>query len=237
MKRILLTGPLLCGMAFAQVHKTKVNHPLHKTPTHKAMTAIDSLSYAMGVQTAVYFKDQGASKINFEMIRKAYEDVYHNKTPLFSPQEADQIIRTNVEKFMAQKVEDEKLAGKKFLEQNRKKPGVVTLDNGLQYEVLTRGTGPIPTATDTVQANYVGTLLNGKEFDNSYKRGEPITIPVTGVIRGWTEALELMPVGSKWRLFIPSDLAYGDRGAGAGAIPGGATLVFEIELLGIVHKN
>jgi FKBP-type peptidyl-prolyl cis-trans isomerase FklB len=105
----------------------------------------------------------------------------------------------------------------------------------MQYEIITKGSGPMPTATDTVKANYIGTLIDGKEFDNSYKRGEPLTIPVSGVIRGWTEALQLMPVGSKWKLYIPSDLAYGDRGAG-GVIPGGATLIFTIELLSIVNK-
>lgn len=236
MKKILFTGPLLFSLAFAQNHK-----PVHKPEAKKsaathAMSGLDSLSYAMGVQTAEYFKSEGAEKINFEMIRKAYEDVYNGKTPLFSPSEADQIIRNYVEKFMAEKVVEEKKEGEKFLEANRKKPGVVTLPSGLEYEVLTRGVGPIPKATDTIRANYVGTLLNGKEFDNSYKRGEPITIPVSGVIRGWTEALEMMPVGSKWRLYIPSDLAYGDHGAGGGVIPGGATLVFEIELLDIVNK-
>lgn len=137
---------------------------------------------------------------------------------------------------MAQKANAEKEAGAKFLEENKKKPGVITLPSGLQYEIITKGTGPIPTANDTVKANYKGSLVDGKEFDNSYTRGEPITIPVTGVIRGWIEALQLMPVGSKWKLYIPSDLGYGERGAGGGAIPGGATLIFEIELLDIVHK-
>jgi len=135
---------------------------------------------------------------------------------------------------MTKKISAVKEEGNKFLEQNKKRPGVITLPDGLQYEIITKGTGPIPTAKDTVSANYIGTLINGTEFDNSYKRGEPLTIPVSGVIRGWTEALELMPVGSKWKLFIPSDLGYGDRGAG-GAIPGGAALIFEIELLNIVH--
>ena len=114
------------------------------------------------------------------------------------------------------------------------KPGVKTTASGLQYEVLVPGSGPKPASTDTVTVNYAGTLINGTEFDNSYKRNEPATFPLNGVIRGWTEALQLMPVGSKWKLYIPSDLAYGDRGAGA--IPGGATLVFTIDLLDIVHK-
>ena len=136
--------------------------------------------------------------------------------------------------FMINKSNAWKLASGKIVEEKKKKPGVITLPSGLQYEVITKGTGAIPVATDTVKTNYIGTLIDGKEFDNSYSRGEPITIPVTGVIRGWVEALQLMPVGSKWKLYIPSELGYGDRGAGT--IPGGAALVFTIELMDIVHK-
>jgi FKBP-type peptidyl-prolyl cis-trans isomerase len=135
-----------------------------------------------------------------------------------------------------QKTNAEKATGAKFLEENKKRTGVVILPSGLQYEIITPGTGPVPKATDTVKANYIGSLINGQEFDNSYKRGEALTIPVGGVIRGWTEALQLMPVGSKWKLYIPSDLGYGDRGAGT-AIPGGAALIFTVELLDIVHKQ
>jgi FKBP-type peptidyl-prolyl cis-trans isomerase FklB len=142
---------------------------------------------------------------------------------------------TKITAIYEQKISGDKEAGAKFLEENKKRPGVVTLPSGLQYEIITKGTGPIPKSTDTVKANYAGTLIDGTEFDNSFKRGAPITIPVTGVIRGWVEALEMMPVGSKWKLFIPSDLGYGDRGAG-GAIPGGAALIFDIELLEIVNK-
>ena len=122
--------------------------------------------------------------------------------------------------------------GAAFLAANKSKPGVTTLPSGLQYKVLTAGTGPKPTASDTVTVNYRGTLISGKEFDSSYKRGQPATFPVGGVIKGWTEALQLMPVGSKWQLFIPADLAYGDRGAG-GDIGPGETLIFEVELLSI----
>ena len=116
------------------------------------------------------------------------------------------------------------------------KEGVVTLPSGLQYKILTAGTGPKPTASDSVSCNYRGTLLNGKEFDSSYKRGQPLEIPVGRVIKGWTEALQLMPVGSKWQLFIPSDLAYGDAGAGDDIAPG-STLIFEVELLSIQGKS
>jgi len=122
--------------------------------------------------------------------------------------------------------------GKKFLEENGKKEGVVTLESGLQYLVVQEGTGAIPTLTDTVKTHYHGTLINGDVFDSSYDRGEPISFPVTGVIKGWTEALLLMKEGAKWKLFIPSDLAYGSRGAG-GVIPPNTTLIFDIELISI----
>ncbi len=129
-----------------------------------------------------------------------------------------------------------KTEGEKFLAENKSKEGVVTLPSGLQYKILKEGTGPKPTAADTVVCNYKGTLLDGTEFDSSYKRGQPATFPVSGVIKGWTEALQLMPVGSKWQLFIPSDLAYGPRGAGAEIGPD-ATLIFEVELISIQDKN
>jgi FKBP-type peptidyl-prolyl cis-trans isomerase FklB len=143
-------------------------------------------------------------------------------------------IQQKLQQYMSAKTNAEKEEGIKFLEANKNRPEVVTLPSGLQYEIITKGTGPVPKSTDTVKANYIGSLIDGKEFDNSYKRGQPLEIPVSGVIQGWVEALQLMPVGSKWKLFIPSDLGYGDRGAG-GAIPGGAALVFTIELLEIVN--
>jgi FKBP-type peptidyl-prolyl cis-trans isomerase FklB len=129
-----------------------------------------------------------------------------------------------------------KKTGEAFLAANKSKEGVVVLPSGLQYKIEKAGTGPKPTPTDSVVCNYRGTLIDGKEFDSSYKRGQPATFPVTGVIKGWTEALQLMPVGSKWQLFVPADLAYGDRGAGADIGPG-ATLIFEVELMSIEDKN
>jgi FKBP-type peptidyl-prolyl cis-trans isomerase FklB len=136
------------------------------------------------------------------------------------------------EEKMQQASMTNKKEGTAFLEANKTKEGVKVLPSGLQYKVLKEGTGPKPSAADTVVCNYRGTLIDGKEFDSSYKRGEPATFPVNGVIKGWTEALQLMPVGSKWQLFLPADLAYGDRGAGADIGPG-ATLIFEVELMSI----
>jgi FKBP-type peptidyl-prolyl cis-trans isomerase FklB len=133
-------------------------------------------------------------------------------------------------------MEPNKKAGDAFLAANKTKEGVVTLPSGLQYKILKEGTGPKPTPADSVVCNYRGTLIDGKEFDSSYKRGQPATFPVGQVIKGWTEALQLMPVGSKWQLFVPADLAYGDRGAGPDIGPG-ATLIFEVELISIKGKE
>ena len=236
MKKIVFILPLLVSISFAQTKKHTVKHVTKKAPEKIVFSSTDSLSYAMGIQTAEYYKAQGVDKVNTALVKKAYDDVFNNKTLIISPEECNMTIQKKIQEFMANKIKAEKEKGAKFLEENKKKPGIITLPSGLEYEIITKGTGPIPTAADTVKANYIGSLLDGEEFDNSYKRGEPLTIPVSGVIRGWTEALQLMPVGSKWKLFIPSDLGYGDRGAGT-VIAGGATLIFEIELLDIVHKQ
>lgn len=227
MRKIFLVLPFLFSLAYAQNQKP--------VQTGRAMSSIDSLSYAMGVQTASYYKSQGVQQINSAMVQKAYDAVFKNDSLLISPETANMTIQEKLQQYMLEKNTQAKAAGEKFLEENKKRPGVIMLPSGLQYEILTEGNGQIPKATDTVKANYIGTLIDGTEFDNSYKRGEPITIPVTGVIQGWVQALQLMPVGSKWKLFVPSNLGYGDHGAG-GAIPGGAALIFEIELMDIVNK-
>jgi FKBP-type peptidyl-prolyl cis-trans isomerase len=145
--------------------------------------------------------------------------------------------RARQEEARNQESASAKQAGEQFLTANRSKEGVVELPSGLQYKILQQGNGPKPTADDTVVCNYRGTLVNGEEFDSSYKRGEPATFPVNRVIKGWTEALQLMPVGSKWQLFIPPQLAYGERGAGNGDIPPNSTLIFEVELISIAPKQ
>src|ERR1700686_2449870 len=145
-------------------------------------------------------------------------------------------LQSEVQAKAAQEADAKKKEGEEFLVANKGKEGVVTLPSGLHYKILKEGTGAKPTAADSVVCNYRGTLINGTEFDSSYKRGEPTTFPVSGVIKGWTEALQLMPVGSKWQLFIPSDLAYGARGTPGGPIGPNSTLVFEIELISIKEK-
>lgn len=150
-------------------------------------------------------------------------------------------VQTEVRKQQQEKMQQEaaanKTEGEAFLAANKGKEGVVTLPSGLQYKILTAGTGPKPAATDSVECNYRGTLINGTEFDSSYKRGKTATFGVSQVIKGWTEALQLMPVGSKWQLFVPSDLAYGERGGPGGGIGPNATLIFDVELISIVDKT
>jgi FKBP-type peptidyl-prolyl cis-trans isomerase FklB len=145
-------------------------------------------------------------------------------------------LQSDVQARQKLAAEDNKKAGEAFLTQNKSKEGVVTLPSGLQYKILTAGTGPKPTADDTVACQYRGTLIDGTEFDSSYKRGQPFTTPVTHVIKGWVEALQLMPVGSKWQLFIPADLAYGERSPSPD-IPSNSTLIFEMELVSIQPKK
>jgi FKBP-type peptidyl-prolyl cis-trans isomerase FklB len=141
-------------------------------------------------------------------------------------------IQNKLKEFMSNKIQAQKDAGAAFLQVNKQQPGVIELPEGIQYEVIKEGTGKQPKITDTVTAHYKGSLLDGKEFDSSFKRNQPFSAPLTALIKGWQIAIPLMKEGSHWRLWIPSDLAYGDRGAG-GDIPGGATLIFEVELLGI----
>jgi len=146
-------------------------------------------------------------------------------------------VTAHQQEVRQQAIEKNKKAGEAFLAANKEKPGVVTLPSGLQYKILQPGTGPKPTASDSVVCNYRGTLVDGTEFDSSFKRGQPATFPVGQVIKGWTEALQLMPVGSKWQLFIPPDLAYGERGTNGGPIGPNETLIFEVELVSIQAKS
>ncbi|MDB5253072.1 MAG: FKBP-type peptidyl-prolyl cis-trans isomerase [Flaviaesturariibacter sp.] len=239
MKRILLPAAILSlGLAAsAQTKKPAKAPPKVATASTKPLKSrLDSLSYAFGISLGSYLKGQDISNINYTLLNKAIEQTLKGQPTYMDANTANMCMTQMGAEKQKKKGEAERAAGLKFLSENKKKPGIITTASGLQYEIITKGTGPIPAASDTISAHYRGTLLNGKEFDNSYQRGQPLTIPVSGVIRGWTEALQLMPVGSKWKLYIPSELAYGEYGAGQD-IPGGATLVFEVELLGIVNKK
>lgn len=194
----------------------------------------DSVSYAIGMSVANFYAQQGFTSLNADMIAKACKDVFAKKQPLLADQKANEVIMKYMEEAQAEKAKPVIAANEKFLAENKTKAGIKTTPSGLQYEVITLGTGVKPAATDTVVVNYAGTLIDGTEFDNSYKRGEPISFPLNRVISGWTEGLQLMPVGSKYRFFIPHQLGYGLHGAGS--IPGGATLIFEVELLEVKGK-
>lgn len=219
---------------FAQVNKKPVTakKPTAVAPQAIMKNALDSFSYAMGMSMAAFYKEQGVQNVNSNLVLKALNDVKAGKTMLDDTQ-ANTCMVTYVQGVRGEKAAGNKKAGEAFLAQNRSQAGVVSLASGLQYQVIKEGTGIKPTATDKVKVHYTGSLLDGYIFDSSVQRGEPLEIGVSGVIAGWTEALQLMPVGSKWKLFIPSHLAYGDNGAGP-AIKPGSTLVFEVELLDIV---
>ncbi|HKM93285.1 MAG TPA: FKBP-type peptidyl-prolyl cis-trans isomerase [Prolixibacteraceae bacterium] len=196
-------------------------------------TQLEKFSYAIGLSLASNLLQSGINNVEIKSLFDAIEDVMTGKQPKVSPQEANQIIET----YFKDRQENEGAAnaaqGEKFLANNKKEEGVVELSSGLQYKILNEGKGEKPKATDKVKCHYHGTLIDGTIFDSSVQRGTPAEFPVNGVIKGWIEALQLMPIGSKWRLFIPSNLAYGDQGAG-GAIGPKATLIFDVELIEIV---
>ena len=193
---------------------------------------MDKVSYALGLSLGNNLVNSGITSLNISKLSQGIKDVLEQNQPEISFQEAQDVINEyfqNLQSKMSEKTIEE---GKTFLENNGKRPEVVTLESGLQYEIIKEGNGPVPNANNTVKVHYHGTLIDGTVFDSSVRRGEPAAFGVTQVISGWVEALQLMPVGSKWKLFIPSDLAYGAQGAGHHIGPH-TTLVFEVELLGI----
>jgi FKBP-type peptidyl-prolyl cis-trans isomerase FklB len=197
----------------------------------------DKQSYSLGYQFGQGLKAQRLD-INLEVYVSGIKDALSGTNPQLSQEEIrktvsdlQQRIAAVRQKGLKEMAEKNLSEGKAFLEENKKKEGVKTLSSGLQYKVLAEGSGKTPKAADNVTVNYKGTLINGAEFDNSYKRGQPATFKVNGVIKGWTEALQLMKEGSKWQLFIPHELGYGDRGAGP--VPPNSTLIFEVELISV----
>ncbi|MES2416815.1 MAG: FKBP-type peptidyl-prolyl cis-trans isomerase [Bacteroidota bacterium] len=210
--------------------------PIVKAVTFK--NNLDSASYAFGFSMASQLKSGGLKSLNYDLLVKALKDVFSETTPLLTPEKAQACITNLFQKLSKEEeeVNKQKFAaniteGAAFLAQNKTKPGVIVTESGLQYEVITAGTGAKPIATDQVTVNYKGTLLNGTQFDSSYDRGEPITFGLNRVIKGWTEGLQLMPEGSKFRFFIPYNLGY--DAAGSGSIPPFSALIFEIELIKI----
>jgi FKBP-type peptidyl-prolyl cis-trans isomerase FklB len=204
-------------------------------------TQKDKVSYAIGLNIGKSLRKDSVD-VNSAIFARGVKDAITGAKSLLTDEELKAVL-TGLQAELKKRQDDttrlagetNQKAGETFLAENKTKDGIVTLPSGLQYKIIIAGTGPKPAETDSVVCNYRGTLLDGTEFDSSYKRGQPATFPVNGVIKGWTEALQLMPVGSKWQLFVPPDLAYGARGAG-GEIGPNATLVFEVELISIQEK-
>jgi FKBP-type peptidyl-prolyl cis-trans isomerase FkpA len=234
MKKYLVIGSALLTLS-AGAQKTAKKKPVAAKPAATSSTALknrtDSVSYAIGMSIANFYSREGLKSFNTAQVARGINDIMSKKKPAFTDEQAQMTIILALNTKLADNIKK----GEDFLAANRTKPGVKTTPSGLQYQVITEGKGQRPTAVDTVEVNYMGTLIDGTEFDNSYKRGSSITFPLNGVIRGWTEALQLMPVGSKYRLFIPQQLAYGPNDNQS--IPGGSVLIFEVELLSIKKKQ
>ncbi len=193
---------------------------------------MDKISYALGLSMGQNLMGSGVEKLNYQDLAQGIEDVLTHAQPKISYQEAQQVLNQFFQELEAKVAGAAKAEGEKFLAENAKREGVKTTPSGLQYEILEPSLGQKPKATDTVRVHYEGTLIDGTVFDSSYRRGESITFPLNGVIAGWTEGLQLMSIGSKYKFFIPYQLAYGERGAGQ-SIPPYAALIFTVELLGI----
>lgn len=227
MKRFLLffAATALSTLSFAQTKPVAASALLFKNKT-------DSASYAFGASIANDLKSRGVTSLNYSLISKALNDVLSGRAAILSPEKCQEIIYSYLSGLEKKKFEGSIAAAAKFLAENQKKPGITSLPSGLQYEIISPATGTKPVATDEVTVHYKGTLTDGKQFDSSIDRGEPTTFTLNQVIPGWTEGLQQMSVGSKYRFFIPYSLGYGERGAGKD-IPPYSTLIFEIELIKI----
>ncbi len=235
---LIVTTVVAISINAQDVKKPVVKKPAAKpavanTSASPFKTNSDTASYGIGVRIAQNLKSQGFDGVNQDLLKRAIGDVLQNKTLAIPDSLIDASLESYHKAAMDAKSAVAKKEGADFLASNAKKPGVKVLPDGLQYEVIKAGSDTThPLLTDKVKCHYHGTLINGKVFDSSVDRGEPITFPLNGVIKGWQEAVQLMTVGSKWKLYIPSDLAYGDQQAGPSIAPG-STLIFTVELLGI----
>ena len=234
MKKIVFSSILLACLMTSYAQPAKKTTP---PPVPVLKTANDSLSYVLGEVAAFNLMQQGLGdvKINGTYFMRALNDVLGKKKTLIDDIAANTLLNKCMSQMQEAKIKPNIEEGRKFLAQNKLKPGVITTASGLQYEVIREGTGIKPAAVDTFVCHYRGTLLNGTEFDASYNRNQPLVMGVSQVIRGWTEGLQLMPVGSKYKFYIPYDPAYGTNDQGP--IPGGSLLVFEVELLDVKKKQ
>ncbi len=236
MKKLISTA--IAVILLINVNAQKKALPLKKIttvevkPNTSFKNAIDSFSYAAGMNIAASLMQAGATKINSTLFAKALNDVYLKRKTDLTIEQAGTTLQLKLQEFTKKKTDAQKQEGQTFLDTNKKRSGVTSLANGLQYEVIKAGdpNGLKPKAIDTVVVNYRGTLVNGTEFDNSFKRGQAASFPLNGVIKGWTEILQLMPKGSNWRVYIPGDLAYGEYPPQGSPISPNAVLIFEITL-------
>jgi FKBP-type peptidyl-prolyl cis-trans isomerase FklB len=222
-----------CLATAAWVYAQEAEPKAEKPAGDAELTVKQKASYGVGFSIATNLKRQGFTEIDLEQLAAGFADVYGKKEARLSPEDFQDAIPAFLQTLREKLAESNRAAGEAFLEANKAMEGVKTLPSGLQYKVLVEGKGASPKETDTVTTNYQGTLIDGEVFDSSYKRGEPASFPVNRVIKGWSEALQLMKVGSKWRLFIPSDLAYGATPPQGSSIGPNSVLIFDVELLGI----
>ncbi len=234
MKKNLLSTIVLCVASvsvFAQGGAKPKPAPKTKPASPLMKNLIDSFSYAAGVNVATNMKAQGITSLNATAMQRGIEDVFRNQKQLLTPEQNNACMQKQMDIFYAAKDAEAKAAGTAFLENNKKRKGVIVLPDGLQYEVVRNGdvNGVSPKLVDTVEVNYIGRHIDGNEFENSYKNGQPAVFQVTGVIKGWVEVLLLMKPGDHWKIYIPSELAYGAAGNGT-VIPPNSVLVFDIIL-------
>jgi FKBP-type peptidyl-prolyl cis-trans isomerase FklB len=238
MKKLLLPLMLLTvsGMTWAQSNtktkpavKTNSSKPVAQQSALKNLN--DSASYAIGVSVASFYRQQGITSLNTSLVTRAINDILSGKKALMDDEAASMCVNKLLNNMQETKSKPTIEAGEAFLAKNRARPEVKSTASGLQYEVITEGTGVKPTSADSVTCHYRGTYIDGREFDASYNHGGPITFALGGVIRGWTEGLQLMPVGSKYKFYVPYSLAYGPMDYNG--IPGGSTLIFEVELIDV----
>lgn len=242
MKKVLICFLALTTVLNVTAQQGKIKTTVVKTPPTVLKSLLDSFSYMAGYNVATNMKEQGITELNTAMMQKGIDDYFKAKTPCVSAEVGNKALQRQLDIFAKDKAiaekkitDAQKAKGVAYLENNKKRKEVIVLPNGLQYEIIKSGDSALhkPRASDTAVVNYSGTLVDGKEFDNSYKRGQPAVFAVDRVIRGWSEILQLMPVGSHWKVYIPAELGYADNPPPGSSIPAGATLVFDIILEGI----
>lgn len=236
-KTVLILAAISLVFATSEAKSKKPEKVIPQAPVNVLVNGVDSMSYALGLNVGSDFaknlKGIPGGKSNIDLLIKGFTTAMRGDSSLMKPEVAMEFFKSYIAKAQTKDADLKKSAGDKFLAENKAKDSVITTASGLQYKVLVAKDGPKPQSTDSVKVHYQGFLIDGTKFDSSVDRGEPITFPLNQVIPGWTEGVQLMSVGSKYKFFVPYTLGYGEKGAGNGAIPGFSTLIFEVELLGI----